>query len=32
MWFWTAVGEIVSDDTMIVQLYFDLLPEVHREA
>jgi uncharacterized protein YhfF len=30
--YWTAVGEAVSDDTMIVQIYFDLLPEVHRSG
>jgi uncharacterized protein YhfF len=30
--YWAAVGEPVSDDTLIVQIYFDLLPEVHRGA
>ena len=24
--FWTATGEDITDDTMVVQLYFDLLP------
>ena len=25
--YWTRVGEIVTDDTLIVTIYFDLLPE-----
>ena len=25
--YWTRVGEIVTDDTLIVTVYFDLLPE-----
>jgi uncharacterized protein YhfF len=29
---WTAAGKVISDDTMIVQLYFDLLPHVHRNG
>ena len=23
--YWTAIGDVVTDDTMIVQLYFELL-------
>lgn len=26
--YWSSVGEQVDDDTMIVTLYFDLLPEI----
>ncbi len=26
--YWTAVGEVVSDDTLVVTAYFDLLPEI----
>jgi len=25
--YWTRVGETVTDDTLIVTVYFDLLPE-----
>lgn len=28
--YWTAAGEHVDDDTLIVTLYFDLLPEIVR--
>jgi uncharacterized protein YhfF len=27
---WTATGDVVMDDTLIVQLYFDLLADLHR--
>lgn len=27
--FWSRVGESVDDDTPVVTLYFDLLPEIH---
>lgn len=27
--FWSRIGESVDDDTPIVTLYFDLLPEIH---
>ncbi len=27
---WTKVGESVDDDTLVVTMYFDLLPEIHR--
>ena len=26
--FWTRVGEIVTDDTLVVTVYFNLLPEI----
>lgn len=28
--YWTKAGETITDDTQVVTLYFDLLPEVHR--
>ena len=28
--FWTRSGETITDDTMVVTIYFDLLPEVVR--
>lgn len=28
--YWTKVGESVDDDTLVVTMYFDLLPEIHR--
>ena len=28
--FWTRCGETITDDTMVVTVYFDLLPEVVR--
>lgn len=28
--YWTSVGEHVDDDTMVVTMYFDLLPQIHR--
>ena len=28
--YWTGVGEQVDDDTLVVTLYFDLLPEIVR--
>lgn len=28
--FWTRSGETITDDTMVVTVYFDLLPEVVR--
>ena len=28
--FWTRVGETVTDDTLIVTVYFNLLPEISR--
>lgn len=30
--FWTSEGEQVDDDTLVVTIYFDLLPEVVRSA
>ena len=29
--YWTRVGEIVTDDTLIVTVYFDLLPDTSPE-
>lgn len=26
--YWSATGETVTDDTLVVMLYFDLLPEL----
>ena len=26
--YWTRVGETVTDDTLVVTVYFDLLPEI----
>lgn len=26
--YWTALGEIITDDTLVVTIYFDLLPEI----
>lgn len=28
--YWTSVGEVIDDDTKVVTIYFDLLPEIHR--
>lgn len=28
--YWSANGEVVNDDTLVVTVYFDLLPEVKR--
>ena len=28
--FWSGIGEEINDDTMIVTIYFDLLPEIVR--
>ena len=28
--YWTGVGEQIDDDTKVVTIYFDLLPEIHR--
>ena len=28
--FWSGIGEEINDDTMVVTIYFDLLPEVVR--
>lgn len=28
--YWTGVGEEIDDDTKVVTIYFDLLPEIHR--
>jgi uncharacterized protein YhfF len=28
--YWTAHGETITDDTLIVTMYFDLLPEIKR--
>ena len=28
--YWTGVGEIIGDDTKVVTVYFDLLPEIVR--
>ena len=28
--FWTRVGETVTDDTLVVTVYFNLLPEIRR--
>ena len=30
--YWTNAGETVTDDTLIVTVYFDLLPEVRRAS
>jgi uncharacterized protein YhfF len=30
--YWTGVGEVITDDTMLVLLYFDLLPDIHRSG
>jgi uncharacterized protein YhfF len=30
--YWTGVGEIIDDDTKVVTVYFDLLPEIVRPA
>lgn len=30
--YWSATGETVTDDTLVVTLYFDLLPEIVRHA
>jgi uncharacterized protein YhfF len=30
--YWTAQGDEITDDTMTVQVYFDLLPEIHRNG
>lgn len=30
--YWSGVGETVADDTLVVTVYFDLLPEVVRGA
>lgn len=30
--FWSRIGESVDDDTPVVTLYFDLLPEIHTNA
>jgi uncharacterized protein YhfF len=30
--YWSATGETVTDDTLVVTLYFDLLPEFVRHA
>lgn len=26
--YWTNVGEVITDDTLVVTIYFDLLPEI----
>ncbi len=28
--FWTAAGEVITDDTQVVTVYFDLLPQIVR--
>ena len=28
--FWSGIGEEINDDTMVVTIYFDLLPEIVR--
>ena len=28
--FWTRVGETITDDTLVVTVYFNLLPEIRR--
>lgn len=28
--FWTAAGEMITDDTQVVTVYFDLLPQIVR--
>jgi uncharacterized protein YhfF len=28
--YWSAHGEVVNDDTLVVTVYFDLLPEIKR--
>ena len=28
--YWTKVGETITDDTQVVTLYFELLPDIHR--
>jgi uncharacterized protein YhfF len=30
--YWTGVGETIDDDTKVVTVYFDLLPEIVRPA
>ena len=30
--FWTRVGETITDDTLVVTVYFNLLPEIKRAA
>ena len=30
--YWSATGETVTDDTLVVTLYFDLLPEIVRQT
>jgi uncharacterized protein YhfF len=30
--YWSATGETVTDDTLVVTLYFDLLPEIIRQT
>ncbi|NCY17399.1 MAG: ASCH domain-containing protein [Actinobacteria bacterium] len=30
--YWSALGESVDDDTLLVTLYFDLLPEIIRRS
>ena len=30
--YWINAGETITDDTMIVTIYFDLLPEVKRAS
>jgi uncharacterized protein YhfF len=30
--YWTGVGETIDDDTKVVTMYFDLLPEIVRPA
>lgn len=30
--YWTKVGEIVTDDTLVVTVYFELLPEIRRAS
>ena len=29
--FWSGIGEEINDDTMVVTVYFDLLPEIVRQ-
>lgn len=30
--YWSAHGEDINDDTLVVTIYFDLLPEIRRDA
>lgn len=30
--YWSATGETVTDDTLVVTIYFDLLPEIVRQT